>query len=214
MRVVRPTVLLLGLAATSCTLRSCSSGPDLPWVTARDGRSYRLLDKGQYKAYYDAAGALQRIEYDSTGNGKPEQIDYHDGLPRPKRSEFDVNKDGKIDRWEEYDGAGRLVKLATSRAGGRPDKWTSFDAASLPSRIEYDTNGDGKPERIELLQEGRLVRVELDTDGDGRIDRWQTWQGGQLMTEELDTDGDGRPDRRLKYGSRGEVVSMELLAPR
>jgi hypothetical protein len=210
-RAARLGVLFLGISVSSCTLRSCSSRPDLPWVTGRDGRRYRVLDKGQYKAYYDGAGALQKIEYDSTGNGHPEQTDYHDGLPRPKRSEFDANKDGKIDRWEEYDAAGRLVKVATSRAGDRPDKWTTFDANGQPTRMEYDTNRDGRPDRTEMLEGGRLVRVELDADGDGRVDRWQNWQGGKLGSEELDTDHDGKPDRRLKYGPRGEVVALEPL---
>jgi EF hand domain-containing protein len=211
-RAARVPLLLLAVTSLACTGRSCSGGgPELPWVTGKDGRAYRLLDKGQYKAYYDAAGALQKIEYDSTGNGHPEQIDYHDGLPRPKRSEFDTNKDGKIDRWEEYDAAGRLVKLATSRVGDRPDKWITFDQNGLPTRIEYDTNGNGRVDRTELLEAGQIVRVEIDADGDGRVDRWQTWQAGKLVSEDLDTDHDGKPDRRLRYGPHGEVLALELL---
>jgi len=78
-------------------------------------------------------------------------------------------------------------------------------------RVEHDADRDGNVERVEILQNGRLVRVEVDADRDGRLDRWQDWHSGVLGSEDLDTDGDGKPDRRLRYGTSGEVETLEPL---
>lgn len=201
-------VLVVVLASVGCTGACGSSEPELPLVQARDGRTYRFLDKGLYKAYYDRDSLrLQWIEYDKNGDGRPEQVDHHDGDARPRWTEVDADSDGRAERWEYFDPSGRPTRVATGRQG-RPEEWIFLDPAGVLQRREYDRNGDAKPERIERFESGRLVAVELDGDGDGRVDRWQAWARGAMAHEDVDTDGDGRPDRRLTFGPRGEVASI------
>lgn len=181
------------LFATLLFLVACGPppGPSLkgaPVLIGPDGREYRVLSKGPYKAFYDKSGRVERLEFDSNGDGKTDQVALYDGAASPRRVELDSDFDGKTDRWETYDGSGKLVSVGTSRAhGDHPDVWT------FP--------GPG----------GSTQRVELDTDGDGKVDRWQELAGGRLVREDLDTDHDGKPDRRIHYDARGHVVRMEPL---
>ncbi len=187
-----------------------------PLVKAADGKEYYLVDKGAYKAFYDKWGRLQRIEYDSNGDGRPDQYALHEnGQKHPHEVDVDQDFDGKTDRWEEYDQEGHLIRLGLSRKNtGRPDEWTTLGPKGETLRKDYDDDGDGRPERSELFgPDGRVEKVELDTDRKGRADRIQTWKDGHLVSEEIDTDGDGRPDRRLRYGPDGRVVGMEPVGP-
>jgi hypothetical protein len=168
---------------------SGSSNPRLdgaPVVRGEDGREYRVLAKGPYKAFYDSAGRVDRLEYDSNGDGKPDNVAFYDGAASPKRLEVDLDFDGKVDRWESYDSNMKLVSVGTSRShGDRPDVWT------VPG------------------PDGQTERVEVDSNGDGRPDRWQRWDGRRLVSEDVDSDGDGKPDHRLKYDAQGKVTGIE-----
>jgi hypothetical protein len=210
---------LRGLMACAWALCAAACGgrggrpPEVPaLIKGPDGREYRLIERGRYKAYYDAWGRLERIEYDQNGDGRTDHIAHHDGAKSPRLIEIDEDFDGSIDRWEDYDAAGTLVKVGASRRGRGPDVWSFPGPDSLPARKEYDDDGDGRIDRVEILQAGRIARVELDADRDGRIDRWQEWRDGRLVSEDLDTDRDGRPDRRLHYTSSGGVARLERLA--
>jgi hypothetical protein len=206
-------LLLTASCAGRCGARGGLPPERPPTVTGPDGQKYHLLDRGAYKAYYDRWGRLQRLEYDSNGDGRPDQIAHHEGQKMPRTIEVDQDFDGRTDRWEDYDPAGNLAKVGTSRRGKGPDVWTSADAQGQVVRREYDEDGDGKPERWERLQGGLVTRVEIDSDRDGRPDRWQGWRAGRLEDEELDTDHDGRPDRRIRYAD-GKVVGLDPVAPR
>jgi hypothetical protein len=210
-------LVLPALCVAACSMRSCAEpaglAPDLsPVLKGPDGVEYYLLDRGRFKAYYDASGRLQRIEYDSNGDGRPDVIAYHDGAKSPHLLEIDENFDGKIDRWEDYDPSGILVKVGVSRRGTeRPDMWTFPGPGGLPARKEYDDNGDGLVDRVEIYTAGQLVKVELDTSGDGQMHRWQEWRDGHLLTEEFDIDGDGKPDRRIRYAKNGRIEVIEKI---
>jgi hypothetical protein len=180
-------------------------------ATDPDGRELRIVERGAYRAVYDSAGDLLRIEYDSNGDGRPDHFAHHDGAPKARLLEIDTDYDGTINRWEHYDPDGRLVKVGSSRRGETPDRWAYLGPDGLASRMEYDSDGDGRVDRVEVLEQGRLVRVEVDADRDGRLDRWQDWRSGVLSAEELDTNGDGKPDRRLLYGTSGNVETVEPL---
>jgi hypothetical protein len=205
-RAVR-AVLILALSAAACG-RACGRD-ELPVVTEADGRRYRLLDKGLYKAFYSMDGKLQRLEYDNNGDGRPEQVDFHDGLPRPRQTLLDANSDGKVERWEWYDASGHLTKVALSAAGGGQEQWVHLDAAGLPTRWEYDTDRDGKVDRTDVFSAGLLTAGEFDSDRDGKVDRWQRWSGKRLEYEDLDIDRAGRPDRRLLSDDAGNVTGLQ-----
>jgi len=183
-----------------------------PVVRGPDGREYRLVVRGPYRAYYDAGGRLQRIDYDQDGDGRPDHIAHHDGSPTPRLLEVDEDRDAFVDRWEVYGPDGALLKVGSAaRAGGGPSVWTFPGPGGIPARREHDQDGDGRPERVEILREGVLAAVELDLDRDGRIDRWQAWSEGGLVSEEVDTDGDGRPDVRIRHGRGGATEGAERL---
>jgi hypothetical protein len=205
-------------AASLVALASCGGLGGMPaelppLIKGPDGREYRLLDRGAYKGFYDRYGLLQRIEYDSNGDGRADHIAHHGGQKLPHRLDVDEDFDGLTDRWEDYDPAGVLVKVGFSRRRkGHPDLWVYPGPGDLPSRKEYDETGDLRPDRIEILRAGLIVRVELDADNDGKVDRWQDWSTGRLGSEDLDTDADGKPDRRIRYGEQGQILKMETLA--
>lgn len=209
--------LLFAALGAACSDRACGGRGGLPpggmaLVKRGDGREYRLLDKGSWKGYYDAQGRIAVIEYDSSGDGRPDYIAHYDAERHIRLIEVDEDNDAWVDRWEYYDASGRLEKVGRwRRRRGHVDEWTFRGADGLTSRIEYDDDGDGRPERAEVLANGLVVRTEFDSDRDGRWDRWQQWQVGRLVAEELDTDGDGRPDRRLVFGPRGRLVRVERL---
>jgi hypothetical protein len=187
----------------------------IPTIKGPDGKEYVLLARGPHQPVYDDNGALDRIEYDRNGDGKPDQVAYHKGQRIPTLVENDDDFDGQPDHWVYYDAAGQLVKVGSSRRGGtKPDFWVYSGPDGKATKQDYDEDDDGRIDRTEMLTDGRVTRVEVDADRDGRIDRWQNWQAGRLVSEDLDTDGDGKPDRRLRYSSRGEVVGLEPLARR
>lgn len=209
----RRLALAAALPALACGGRG-GLPPELPPVVkGPDGREYHLLDRGPYKGFYDKWGRLQRIEYDSNGDGKPDHIAHHEGEKTPRLLEVDEDFDGRTDRWEEYNPKGRMVKVGVSRRHtGSPDLWITPGPGDQPARREYDGDGDMRVDRTEILRAGLIVTVELDTDGDGRMDRWQDWSTGRLASEDLDTDADGKPDRRITYSEKGRVLRLERIA--
>jgi len=217
---LRAILCAMALLAVACSNRSCGGSggkPPLlpPLIVGPDGREYYLLDRGAFKAFYDPWGRLQRIEYDSNGDGKPDHVAHHDGEKIPHLLEVDEDFDGRTDRWEDYDARGVLARVGVSRGGvDRPDLWVVPGPDGLtPARKEYDDDGDGRVDRAEALNAGVVTMVEVDADRDGRMDRWRNLAGGRLQAEEVDTDGDGKPDRRIRYGDKGQVVGLERLGP-
>jgi hypothetical protein len=207
--------LLAASCAGQCGARGGLPPPRPPTIKGPDGTTYHLVERGPYKAFYDAWGRLQRIEYDSNGDGRPDQIARHDGRRRAHRMDVDADFDGRTDRWETYDDEGRLLKVGTAREPGRaPDLWTTPAAPGRPERREHDKDGNGVVERVEIVRDGLVTAVEVDGDGDGRMDRWQRWEQGRLVAEDLDTDRDGAADRTLRYDPRGRVLALEPVAAR
>jgi len=210
-------LLLPALALAACADRACGGrgglppGP-MPMVKRGDGRDYRMLDRGDWKGFYDANGRIAVAEYDSNKDGRADYIAHYDENRQIRLIEVDEDHDSWVDRFEYYDAAGILEKVGRCRKQkGRVDEWTYRAADGRPARIEYDDDGDGKPERAEVMKEGALARIEMDTDRDGRPDRWQDWDHGRIVSEEIDTNGDGKPDRRLVFGPKARLLRVERV---
>ena len=210
-------LLLPALALAACADRACGGRGGLPpggmpTVKRGDGRDYRMLDRGDWKGFYDAAGRIAVAEYDSNKDGRADYIAHYDENRQIRLIEVDEDHDSWVDRFEYYDAAGILEKVGRCRKQkGRVDEWTYRAADGRPARIEYDDDGDGKPERAEVMKEGALARIEMDTDRDGRPDRWQDWDHGRIESEEIDTNGDGKPDRRLVFGPKARLLRVERV---
>jgi len=210
--------MLLLVTTAACGERACGGTGGLPpqrlpMVKLPDGRSFHVLDKGQYKALYDTMGQLAIVQYDSNNDGRADYLAHYEGK-QIRVIEVDEDQDGWIDRWEHYDPRGVLEKIGRWRKQkGKADVWRTPGPDGIASRVEYDDDGDGRPDRVETFRDGRLARIEIDSDRDGRMDRWQTWEEGRLRSEELDTKGAGTPDRRLVYGLRGGIARIERLQP-
>jgi len=210
-------LLLPALTLAACADRACGGrgglppGP-MPMVKRGDGRDYRMLDRGDWKGFYDANGRIAVAEYDSNKDGRADYIAHYDENRQIRLIEVDEDHDSWVDRFEYYDAAGILEKVGRCRKQkGRVDEWTYRAADGRPARIEYDDDGDGKPERAEVMKEGALARIEIDTDRDGRPDRWQDWDHGRIVSEEIDTNGDGKPDRRLVFGPKARLLRVERV---
>ncbi len=183
-----------------------------PMVKGPDGKEYVLLARGAHKPVFDAQGRLDRVEYDRNGDGKPDQVARHNGARVPEVVENDDDFDGAPDRWLYYNPSGVLMKIGSARKGAKPDFWTYAGPDGKPTKQEFDEDGDGNVDRTEAVgATGRVESVVVDSDRDGKLDRWQHWEKGRLQYEDLDTNGDGKPDRRLRYGSKGEVIALEPL---
>jgi len=212
-------VALALLLASACGDRACGGRGGvppgrLPVVNRGDGRTYRFLDKGAWKGYYDERGRIAVAEYDSNDNGRADYVAHYDHDKQIRLIEVDEDHDAWVDRWEHYDAAGVLEKVGRwRRRKGHEDEWTYRGSDGRPERIEYDDSGDGRVDRAEVFRDGAIVGIETDSDRNGSIDRWQRWEGGRLVAEELDTNGDGTPDRRLVFGEKARLLRIERLAP-
>lgn len=208
-----PMILILLASLPACS-RSCGKAPPFypPLITDKDGRQKYVVDKEGHRAFYDRWGRLERIERDSNGDGRKDQVSHHGGAKQPFLLEIDSDFDDRFDRWEYYDReSGALVKIGSSRRGWAPDVWIHPGPDGHPLKREYDEDGDNRVDRVELLHEGRLVRTETDADRDGRFDRWESWLNGRMIAEEIDTNGDGLPDHRIKFSKDGKVDAIERI---
>lgn len=156
--------------------------------------------------YDKNTGKLQRLQYDSNGDGKIDMTSTMDGA-RVLLIEIDKDFDGKSDRWEYYGPDQRIEKVGFSRLNdGTEDAWSYSDPAGAITRIEVSVRRDGKVQRIEHYALGRLTTAEEDTDNDGRVDKWETYENGErLSMVAFDTNKRGTPDRRLVYGPDGSA---------
>ena len=78
------------LLTASCLGCDAPPPPERPTrFKGADGATYYLLDRGQYKAFYDAYGKLQRLEYDSNNDGKTDVWAHHNGAKVPGLLEID-----------------------------------------------------------------------------------------------------------------------------
>ncbi len=72
-------------------------------------------------AFYDASGAMTKLELSTQRNGMVDRIEYYEAGARV-RAEEDTNADGRIDKWERYEGS-RLASVAIdTRQRGTPDR--------------------------------------------------------------------------------------------
>lgn len=194
------------IVVLACPFIGCSS----PGSSANDTAVAR---------YDPASGRLQRLEFDSTRNGRNDAVGIMDGA-RVERIEVDEDEDGKIDRWEFYDAQRRLERVGFSRdRSGVMDAVAILDAGGEVERVEMSTGGEGRFNRVEYYQAGSLARVEEDTNDDGRIDKWETYgldphagpgQSPSILTAAFDDDFRGTPSRRLVYRPDGTVLRIEL----
>jgi hypothetical protein len=76
-------------------------------------------------AFYDASGAMTKLELSTRRNGMVDRTEYYEAGAR-LRAEEDTNADGRIDKWELYEGS-RLASVAIdTRQRGNPDRRVTY----------------------------------------------------------------------------------------
>lgn len=184
-----------GLAAFSLT--ACAPAA----TDAPAGKAGQPQGTEQLKPEYDAAGKLQKLEYDRDKDGKVDTWGYMDGA-RVVKVEVDENGDGKVDRWEYH-------RADAAAAGAPAGDVAAAGVDKTVERIERATRFDGTVSRREYFENGALTKIEEDTDGNGKVDKWETYTDGSLAVMALDTQGRGTPDRRLVYRPDGSMDHIE-----
>jgi hypothetical protein len=76
-------------------------------------------------AFFDASGAMTKLELSTRRNGMVDRVEYYEAGARV-RAEEDTNADGQIDKWEMYEGS-RLASVAfDTRQRGTPDRRVTY----------------------------------------------------------------------------------------
>lgn len=117
--------------------------------------------------YYDDKGALLKVGFSRSGEGKPDAWGFSGPDGTLARVEVSSTADeNKIDRWETYDATGLVRAAEDTNGDGRPDKWETSENGSLTTAA-FDENGDGKPDRRLTYEAGELVLIETEPDAAG-----------------------------------------------
>jgi len=195
----------------------------------RDGRVDRWVER-------DARGRLANVRDDRDHDGVPDRTEiYVDG--RLNRIDYDSDGDGRYDSTDQVNPEGVVVMIMTDRNWNTlPERWVQLNARRQVASEWIDANEDSTPERYRSFDAaGRLteegvdddgdglyelnrtfntrwpptagpLRVERDDDRDGIFERRETYtQGGRLRTVNDDSDGDSVRDRIAVYRPDGSV---------
>jgi hypothetical protein len=124
MRQLTTTIGYLGTTLGITLLVGCGS-PESP---KRLPAGYRLIQKDQFQALYNADGRIVRLLYDRNHDGRAEGVIAYRRNGKPELGELDTDEDGAIDRWEHFRADGTL------------------------ERVDTDSNRDGKVDRTDYPQ--------------------------------------------------------------
>jgi len=101
--------------------------------------------KADLYEYFDANGALRRLEADYDANGTIDAIEvYEDG--KLLKREYDTTGQHRVDTWDYFDKATgkRLRRERDTTNDGKVDQWWTWDGDRIS--IAVDRNGDGQPD--------------------------------------------------------------------
>jgi hypothetical protein len=200
MRTSSPVLSLIVLVGVA----SCSPAPVRPSPNAE---------------YDEASGRLRLLSHDADGDGRLDTFMHMDGT-RLIRIEHDPDGDGVINRWDFFTEGRTVERVGLSTANDGIMDWQAFYApdGSL-THLAISTKRNGSFDRVEVYQNGVLVRTEEDTDGDGRPDKWDTYrpvsdvEPGEwpyaITSTAVDESGSGEPERRFIFGPDGAIARIE-----
>jgi hypothetical protein len=126
---------------------------------------------------YDERGALAKVGFSRTDNGKPDAWVFSGTDGKVRRIEISSTGDvSRIDRWEYYDasqsgpdGRGALVRAEEdTNHDGRPDKWETYEQGIIKT-VAFDETGNGRPDRRLIYLNSGRVAIESDPDASGRF---------------------------------------------
>jgi hypothetical protein len=181
----------------------------------KDGSAILVEDRGKgarQTTWFDARGAMIKVEKDKDRDGRPETIWYYDrGMLRKVvksrgtwfykggqmvHAELDTDGDGRIDR-KEYYCKGRVEHAEEVNGSGKVRCAWTFDTSGRPLRSEEDADGDGRKEITRVYQKDGSMNVSVDADGNGNPELRENYSArGRMIGREEDLDGDGVFDVR------------------
>ncbi len=172
-----------------------------------DGRPDRWVER-------DARGRLAYVRDDRNHDGAPDRTEiYVEG--RLNRIDYDSDGDGRYDTVDQVNPEGVVVMILTDRNWNTlPERWVQLNARRQVASEWIDANEDSTPERYRSFDPaGRLTEEGVDDDGDGLYEvnrtfntRWPP-SAGPLRVER-DDDRDGIFERRETYTIDGRLRTV------
>lgn len=173
----------------------------------RDGAVDRWVER-------DARGRLATVRDDRDHDGAPDRTEiYVDG--RLNRIDYDSDGDGRYDTTDQVNPEGVVVMIMTDRNWNTlPERWVQLNARRQVASEWIDANEDSTPERYRSFDTaGRLTEEGVDDDGDGLYElnrtfntRWPPTAGP--LRVERDDDRDGIFERRETYTQEGRLRTV------
>lgn len=209
----RPTVAALLLAAFTGAAGFAAGArirrqpvPQGERVTAEDrdhdGRPDRWVER-------DAANRIAKVREDRNHDGFPERTEiYVDG--RLNRIDYDSDGDGRYDSTDQVGVDGAVLMTMTDRNWNSiPERWVQYNARHQVASEWIDADEDSTPERYRSFDSaGRLTEEGVDDDGDGLYEENRTFNTrwaptAHALRVERDEDRDGVFERRESYTAEG-----------
>ncbi len=186
-----------------------SVGPQEAEDTDHDGRPDRWTQR-------DGQGRPVRVSLDTNRDGRPDRTEIFVGA-RLNRVDYDSDGDGRYDATDQVGDNGRpLLRLSDRDWNSVPERWVQLDARGRITAEWIDANQDSAPERFRAFDPaGRMTEEGTDGDADGLYEvnriyntRWPA--GSPPVRIERDDDRDGIFERRETYTAAGVLRAVNV----
>ncbi len=191
--------------------------PDVWTVRDAEGRPQRISRDTNHDGVADrteiyVGTRLNRIDYDSDGDGRIDTTDQVGETGRTLLRLTDRDWNTIPERWVQLDGRGRVTAEWTdANQDSAPERFRAFDPAGRMTEEGTDADADGLYEVNRIFNtrwpaEAHPVRIERDDDRDGIFERRETYtRAGTLRAVNVDSDGDGIRDHLTLLRADGSV---------
>ncbi|MDT8377345.1 MAG: hypothetical protein RQ739_00540 [Desulfotignum sp.] len=180
-------------------------------------------------ALFDAEGQIQKIQKDTTGNGRFDTLFQFDAgrlifstkdtdgngtvnittfydKQMPVRQEIDENENKTLDRIVFFDSQGQIKKILKDPY--KKDRYQTtliFENGQMKTR-HRDTSKNGTADDITWFENDLPVEHKQDTNFDGRFDIITRFAEGVVQFQEKDMNFDGTADFFAEFDDAGQLL--------
>jgi len=126
------------------------------WRVQTDADSDGFVDKWEV---FGRDGELEKIGIATKRPGHPDVWIVPDGRGGVRRREFDVSGNGAIDKIEWFDGTVLTRVAVDGNQNGHMDRWQDWRGGRVVSE-RLDTDGDGEPDRKLVYGANGSIKLE------------------------------------------------------